>query len=242
MAAAKYKGVLPAFPTPTTPDGSVDKVVLGKLVNFLIENGAEGVVPIGGTGEFTALSAQGRIQAVETTVEAVNGRVPVVAGVLSPGFADSVEAGEAFRKAGVDALLLIAPFDVTPTQSGIRDYYKAYRDKVDVDILLYDIPSRTRIVVEPQTIAEIARDGSVLGMKACNPDINHFNHIAALVDADFALLSGEDTHFPLHMAMGAKGGILATAALLRSAGSRSTSFAWLAAMSRPSPASAPCCR
>jgi len=214
MTATSYKGVLPAFPTPTSNDGSVDKPALRKLVTFLIDNGAEGVVPIGGTGEFTALSARARLEAVETTVEVAKGRVPVVAGVLSPGFADAVEAGESFRKVGVDALLLITPFYVTPTQSGIRDYFKAYRDKVDIDILLYDIPSRTRIVVEPSTIAAMEQDRSVVGMKACNPDINHFNHTAAYVSSDFALLSGEDTHFPIHMALGAKGGILAPAALL----------------------------
>jgi 4-hydroxy-tetrahydrodipicolinate synthase len=187
---------------------------LQKLVTFLIDNGAEGVVPIGGTGEFTALSARARLEAVEATVEIAKGRVPVVAGVLAPGFADAVEAGEGFRKAGVDALLLITPFYVTPTQSGIRDYFRAYRDKVDIDILLYDIPSRTRIVVEPRTIAEMEQDRSIVGMKACNTDINHFNHTAAYVTGDFALLAGEDTHFPIQMALGAKGGILATAALL----------------------------
>jgi 4-hydroxy-tetrahydrodipicolinate synthase len=214
MIATSYKGVLPAFPTPTRSDGSVDRPALQKLATFLLDNGAEGLVPIGGTGEFTALSARARLEAVEATVEVAKGRVPVVAGVLSPGFADAVEAGESYRKAGVDALLLITPFYVTPTQSGIRDYFKAYRDKVDIDILLYDIPSRTRIVVEPRTIAEMEQDRSVVGMKACNPDINHFNHTAAYVTEDFALLAGEDTHFPIQMALGAKGGILATAALL----------------------------
>lgn len=141
MTKKTYAGILPAFPTPTQADGSVDRTALTRLVNALIDSGAHGLVPIGGTGEFTALSAQGRIDAVEATVHAAHGRVPVVAGVLSPGFADAVEAGAAFRAAGADALLLIAPFYVTPTQAGIRDYFKAYRDKVDIDILLYDIPA-----------------------------------------------------------------------------------------------------
>lgn len=214
MAQTTYTGIYPAFPTPTTSDGAVDKATLRRVVSFLIDNGANGLVPIGGTGEFTALSPRARLEVLETTLEAANGRVKVVPGVLSPGYAEAVETGQAFRKAGADALLLIAPFYVTPTQKGIRDYYKAYRNAVDLPILLYDIPTRTRIVVEPETTAGMVEDRSIVGMKACNPDINHFNHLADLVADKISILSGEDTHFPAHMAMGAVGGILATASLL----------------------------
>src|SRR3546814_9349758 len=80
--------------------------------------------------------------------------------------------------------------------------------------MLYDIPSRTQVVTAPETIRDMVDDGIIIGMKACNPDINHFNHVAAMVANRIGIMSGEDTHFPVHMALGASGGVLATATLL----------------------------
>ncbi len=217
MRAPDFAGILPAYPTPTTPEGAVDEGALRKLLRFLLGAGVHGLVPVGGTGEYTALSRAERTRCVAISVEeaaAHSPRVPVVAGILSPGFAEAVEAGRDFAAAGADALLLITPFYVTPTQAGIADYFRAYRQAVDLPILYYDVPTRTRIVVAPETLAALAADGTIIGMKACNTDIDHFNRTARLVGEDFALLSGEDTLYPAHLALGAKGGILATAALL----------------------------
>jgi 4-hydroxy-tetrahydrodipicolinate synthase len=214
MAEPVLRGILPAFPTPTDADGALDEAALRRLVQFLIAGGATGLVPVGGTGEFTALAPAARARLVEITVEAAAGRIPVVAGVLSPGYAEAVQAGRAFAKAGADALLLITPFYVTASQAGIRDYYRAYRGDVDLPLAFYDIPGRTRVVTEPDTLLGLAADRTIIGMKACNPDIDHFNRIAAAVDADFGLLTGEDTLFPAHMALGARGGMLASASLL----------------------------
>src|SRR5690349_4184712 len=112
----KLEGVLPAFPTPTTPDGGVDVPALRSLVEQLVRRGANGLVPVGGTGEYTALSPAARLTVVKETVAIARGRVPVVAGVLSPGWAEAIETGEAFRQAGADAVLLITPFYARPTQ------------------------------------------------------------------------------------------------------------------------------
>jgi 4-hydroxy-tetrahydrodipicolinate synthase len=210
----KLEGVLPAFPTPTTPDGGVDVPALRSLVEQLVRRGANGLVPVGGTGEYTALSPADRLRAVEATVAAAKRRVPVIPGILSPGFAEAVEAGQAFRAAGADALMLVAPFYVTPTQGGIRDYFKAYREKVDLPLLLYDIPSRTRIGVDPDTIGRMVEDGTIIGMKACNTDMNHFNRIIDFVGGRIGVLSGEDLYFPMQAAMGGSGGVLASATIV----------------------------
>lgn len=214
MSQPTYRGILPAFPTPTRDNGTVDEPALRALVRHQLDGGAAGLVPMGGTGEYTALSPAARARVVEITAEVVGGRVPVVAGVLSPGYAEAVQAGRDFLKAGADALLLIAPFYVSPTQAGIRDYFRAYRGEVDLPILFYDIPYRTRIVAEPETIIDLAADNTVVGMKACNTDMHHFNRIAGMAGPSFSLLSGEDLLFPAHVALGACGGILASAALL----------------------------
>ena len=214
MPQLSLHGILPAFPTPTRDDGTIDEAALRRLVRFLLEGGASGLVPMGGTGEFTALSPVARARVIEITAEVAGGRVPVVAGVLSPGYDEAVQTGRDFVRAGADALLLITPFYVTPTQAGIRDYFRAYRAAVDLPIVFYDIPYRTRIVTEVETLAALAADKVVIGMKACNTDMHHFNSIAAVTDRDFALLSGEDMLFPAHVALGACGGILASASLL----------------------------
>ncbi|HWK46318.1 MAG TPA: dihydrodipicolinate synthase family protein [Stellaceae bacterium] len=214
MSNPVLRGILPAFPTPTTEGGAVDEAALRRLVKFLLEGGATGLVPMGGTGEFTALSPAARIRVVEITAEVAAGKVPVVAGVLSPGYAEAVQTGRELTAAGADALLLIAPFYVTPSQAGIRDYFRAYRGDVDAPLVFYDIPYRTRIITDAAVLAELAADRTIIGMKACNTDMHHFNRIAASVDDSFALLSGEDTLFPAQVALGACGGILASAALL----------------------------
>lgn len=214
MNIPTLNGILPPFPTPVTTDGKVDEAALRKLVEYLVQAGCRGLVPIGGTGEYTALAPADRERVVAITVEVAAGRVPVVAGMVSPGFAEAVEAGKAFRACGADALLTVTPFYVSPSQQGIRDYFRAYRDAVDMPILFYDIPYRTRIVTDVSTIVQMELDGSIFGMKACNTDMAHFNEIAALTTADFQLLSGEDMLFPAQIALGARGGILASSPLI----------------------------
>lgn len=214
MSVPQLHGILPPFPTPVTADGRVDEKALRKMLHMLIEAGVHGLVPIGGTGEYTALSPQDRERVVAITVEVADGRIPVIAGMVSPGFAESVTAGKAFKAAGADVLLAVTPFYVSPTQSGIREYFRAYREAVDLPILFYDVPYRTRIVTEAQTIAEMEADGSIFGMKACNTDMAHFNQVLNLTSLDFQMLSGEDLLYPAHAALGAQGGILASSPLL----------------------------
>src|SRR3546814_8266954 len=113
MNSLKLEGIFPAFDTPTaSDDGDVDLPGLRKLLEYLIDNGACGLVPVGGTGAFTAMSPAARLQVVRETVKIAAGRVPVVPGGLSPGFSEAVEPGLSFKEAGVDALMLLQPFYV----------------------------------------------------------------------------------------------------------------------------------
>lgn len=210
----RISGIWPAYPTATTKAGAVDAPALARLVAHCLDGGASGLVPIGGTGEYTALSPSERAEVVAASVAAAAGRVPVVPGILSPGYRDALAAGRDFAAAGASALMLITPYYVTPSQAGIRDYFKRYRDALDLPLLLYDIPYRTRIVVEPDTIAAMVEDGSIVGMKACNTDFTHFSKVSALVGDRMAILSGEDFLFPAHVTLGAVGGVIATASLI----------------------------
>jgi 4-hydroxy-tetrahydrodipicolinate synthase len=149
----------------------------------------------------------------EATVDAAAGRVPVVAGVLSTGFREAVSAGCDALVAGADAIMLLTPFYTIGTQTGIRDYFKAYRDAVDAPIVLYEIPRRTNVALSADTIAAMVEDESVIGMKHCNPDFDQFIRVMQMVGDKMAVLSGEENLFPAHAALGAAGGVLATSNL-----------------------------
>jgi 4-hydroxy-tetrahydrodipicolinate synthase len=148
------------------------------------------------------------------SVRAMAGKGPVIAGVLDTGFHDALQAGREFATEGVDGLLVLTPYYTNPTQAGVRDYFLRYADASPVPILIYEIPYRTRIAIEPKILHELSRHPNIIGMKACNLDMYHFLQVVAGVDESFTVLSGEDSLFPLHLAAGAKGGIVVTACLL----------------------------
>ena len=214
LTSAGLEGIFPAIPTPTTVGDVVDRRAVHALVECLLLGGVNGIVPLGGTGEFPSLSHEQRVRMVACCAEAADGRIPVIPGVLHPGFHDALASGTAFAEAGADALLLLTPYYTTPTQQGIRDYFLRFADASPIPIVLYEIPYRTRIAIEPQIVHELSRHENIIGMKACNTDAYHFLKLVAGVSDEFSLLSGEDVMFPLHMAAGAKGGIIVTSTVL----------------------------
>ncbi|WP_273727600.1 dihydrodipicolinate synthase family protein [Brucella gallinifaecis] len=214
MKPSDLQGMYPAIPTPLTDDGKLDIAKLEALIEFNLSGGAKGLAPIGGTGEFTALAYETRLAVVRETVRIVNGRVPVVAGVVSPGWAEAVEHGKAFKDAGADALLLVTPFYVIPSQQGVIDYFHAYRQTVDLPIVYYDVPSRTSFVTAVETLKTLGEDGTIIGAKICNTDAYYFNRLSVAVGDKIALLSGDDMMYAVHIMYGATGGILASAPML----------------------------
>jgi 4-hydroxy-tetrahydrodipicolinate synthase len=214
LKAAKLRGILPALPTPVRPDDSVDADAARALMRHLLPCGIAGVVPIGGTGEYGALPRNERVRMTTVCAEESQGRIAVIPGVLDPGFHDALESGRALAAAGADALMVVTPYYTTPTQRGICDYFMRYADASPVPLLIYEIPYRTRIAIAPEVLHELSRHENIIGMKACNTDMYHFLKVVAGVDESFAVLSGEDTLFPVQMAAGAKGGIVVTATLL----------------------------
>jgi 4-hydroxy-tetrahydrodipicolinate synthase len=217
LSSRQLHGILPAIPTPVHGDDTVDAEAARALMRYLLKQGINGVVPLGGTGEYGALSRAERIRMAEITAREAGGRVPVIAGVLDPGYHDAMQAARDFAAAGADGLLVLTPYYTNPTQAGIRDYYLRYADESPVPILIYEIPYRTRIAIAPEVLAELSRHERIIGMKACNTDMWHFLRTVAAVDDSFSVLSGEDTLFPLHVAAGAVGGIVVTATLLPTA-------------------------
>ncbi|MFT3817165.1 MAG: dihydrodipicolinate synthase family protein [Rubrivivax sp.] len=214
LTAAQLRGIFPAIPTPVHADDRVDADATRALLAYLLPRGVSGIVPIGGTGEYGALPRAERVRMTALCVEQAAGRVPIVPGVLDPGLHDALEAGRAFADAGADALMVLTPYYTTPTQRGIRDYFMRYADASPVPVLIYEIPYRTRIAIAPEVLHELSRHENIIGMKACNTDMYHFLKVVAGVDEGFAVLSGEDTLFPLQLAAGARGGVVVTASVL----------------------------
>lgn len=214
LTASQLRGIFPALPTPVRADDTVDAQATRALMRYLLPRGIAGVVPIGGTGEYGALPRDERVRMTALCVEESDGRVPVIPGVLDPGFHDALAAGKAFAAAGADALMVLTPYYTTPTQRGIRDYFLRFADASPVPVLVYEIPYRTRIAIAPEVLHELSRHENIIGMKACNTDMYHFLKVAAGVHESFAVLSGEDSLFPLQVAAGAKGGIVVTATML----------------------------
>ncbi len=214
MTEPLFRGLIPAFPTPLLADGSLDETGLERIVAYQIDRGAAGLVPLGGTGEATSLGAATRRRAIEITVAVAERRVPVIAGVLDPGFGGAVESGQMYKSAGADGLMVIPPYYARPDQDGVLRYFRALAPELGLPILLYDNPYRCHIVIAPPTIARMQDEGLIVGMKASNTDLYHLDQVSRLVGAGFSLLGGQDTLFVQQVLLGAKGGVLTSAALL----------------------------
>jgi 4-hydroxy-tetrahydrodipicolinate synthase len=214
FTSTSLRGIFPAIPTPVTEDDRIHEAAAKAQMAHILHAGVDGVVPLGGTGEYGALAQPERERMVAICAAAAEKKIPVVAGVLDPGYYDAIAAGKAYAKAGADALMVLTPYYTTPTQRGIRDYFMRYADESPVPVMIYEIPYRTRIAIAPEVLHELSRHENIVGMKACNTDMYHFLKVVAGVADSFTVFSGEDTLFPVQMAAGAKGGIVVTASAL----------------------------
>ncbi|WP_049976242.1 dihydrodipicolinate synthase family protein [Azospirillum sp. B506] len=214
MPLPMFRGLIPAFPTPLHADGSLDESGLERIVVYQIERGASGLLPLGGTGEAASFDLATGRRIMEVTVSAAAGRVPVIGGVLAPGLGGALDIGRMCRQAGADGLMVIPPYYARTDQEGILRYFRALVPELGLPILYYDNPFRSQIVTAPETIARMAAERLIVGMKASNTDLYHLDRLSKLVADDFSLLSGQDTLFVQQVILGAKGGILTSAALL----------------------------
>ncbi len=188
-----FEGSIVAIVTPFR-DGKVDEKTLKDLIEFHIKNDTNGFVPCGTTGESPTLSFEEHDRVIELTIQAVKGRVPVIAGTGSNSTAEAVMLTKHAAKAGADASLQVSPYYNRPTQKGLYLHFKAVADSADIPIILYNIASRTGVNIEPETIAKLARDcKNIVGVKEASGSLDQMSRIQALCPENFLLISGDDS-------------------------------------------------
>ncbi|MFA9477321.1 4-hydroxy-tetrahydrodipicolinate synthase [Phycisphaerales bacterium AB-hyl4] len=197
-----------AFTAMVTPfrDGGLDESQLAKNVAFQIEQGIDGLVPVGTTGESPTLSHDEHRRVVERTVEAAAGKVKVVAGTGSNATQEALELTRHAKQAGVDAALMVNPYYNKPSQEGLYRHFMTVADQVDLPIVLYNIPGRTAIQLTAETVARLARHDNIVAIKEATGSMDMASEIAMRCEGQqMTILSGDDSLTLPLMSIGAKG-------------------------------------
>ncbi len=210
-----FTGSLVAIVTPFK-NGKLDERALGDLIEWQITSGTHGIVPCGTTGESATLTHAEHDRVVAFTVEAVRGRVPVVAGTGSNSTEEAIALTKHAKAAGVDGALLITPYYNKPTQEGLFLHYKAVAEAVDLPLVVYNIPGRTGVNMMPATIARLTVCPTVVAIKEGSGSVQQASEIIQLCGERLTVLAGDDALTLPMMAVGGKGVITVTANLLPS--------------------------
>ena len=190
---ALFKGAGVALITPFHEDGSVNYERLTEILEEQIAEGTDAIVAVGTTGEAATLTEDEHIEVVAHTVKVVNHRIPVIAGTGSNCTATAIDLSKRAEQAGADGLLLVTPYYNKATQKGLYTHYKAIADAVSIPCILYNVPGRTGMKIEPKTMAELYYNvKNIVGVKEATGDVGSTAELMRLVDEDFLLYSGED--------------------------------------------------
>ncbi len=204
-------GSLVAIVTPMFEDGSLDIPSLNALIEFHIDQGTDGIVIVGTTGESPTVDFDEHCLLIKTAVNQVNGRVPVIAGTGANSTKEAIELTQKAKELGVDACLLVAPYYNKPTQEGLYQHFKAIADAVDIPQILYNVPGRTACDITNDTTLRLAAHTNIIGIKDATGGIERGTDLLLRAPKDFAVLSGDDATAMSLMLLGGKGVISVTA-------------------------------
>jgi 4-hydroxy-tetrahydrodipicolinate synthase len=200
-------GVIPPVCTPFTESNELDVPSLERLIGFLLDAGVSGLFMLGSTSETATLTDAQRKQVIEVAVRVAAGSVPVLAGVIDMGTARMIEHGLAAKALGADGLVATAPFYIRPSQGEIVTHYRALREAVDLPTFAYDIPQNVQVKLDRATIATLAAEGTIVGLKDSSGDDGNFRGV--LLDTrqvdGFSVLTGSETTVDNALLMGAHG-------------------------------------
>ena len=204
-----FKGSITALITPFK-SGEIDWPAYDAFVEWQVAQGSHGVVPCGTTGESPTLSHEEHKKLVERCIQIVAGRIPVIAGSGSNSTREAIELTEFAKKAGADAALVVTPYYNKPTQHGLYAHYKALADAVNIPIIIYNIPGRSVIDMNVDTMARLAEIKNIVGVKDATADLARPLVLRNKVGDDFCQLSGEDATATAFLAQGGHGCISVT--------------------------------
>jgi len=194
LIGKKFAGAFTALVTPFDERDEVDEDGLRENIEFQIKEGIHGLVPTGSTGECATLSYEEHKRVVEITVDAARGKVPVLAGTGSNSTREAIMLTQHAKEAGADGALLVVPYYNKPTQRGLYEHFKKIAETVDIPQVLYNIPSRSAVNLEPETMAKLAKLENVVGVKEASGDMKQVSKIIELTrDEDFFVISGNDS-------------------------------------------------
>ena len=205
------KGVMPAMVTPFNKDESINEENLRNLVNFLIEQGVTGLVPVGTTGEFVNMTFEERLKVIEIVVDEANGRVPVIAGTGETGTKIVVDATNAAANIGADAVLIVTPYYLKPKAKGLYDHYYTITEKTDIPIVLYNIPPCTGVELPWSVVEDLVDIENIVAIKDSSGDYKYFSALLEKVSDKISVLIGWDENVLGALAGGAAGCILGSA-------------------------------
>lgn len=198
-----FSGSIVALATPFNDDGSIDFGSLGKLIEFHIQEGTDGILPCGCTGEAATLVHDEQKEVIKFVVEKVNKRAVVLAGTGSNSTKEALDLTSFAKEAGADGALLITPYYNKPTPEGQYLHYKKIAEEVDMPIVLYNVPSRTGINMLPETIARLSEVKNIVAIKEANPSLDQVSKALSL--CDITMLSGNDSVTLPILSVGGKG-------------------------------------
>ena len=200
-----FSGSYTALITPFKEDGSLDEAKFEALVDWQIEEGTHGLVPVGTTGESPTLSHEEHDRIVEICVKVTNGRVPIIAGAGSNSTAEAVRLAEHAEQVGADAVLVVSPYYNKPTQAGLKAHFTSVADAISIPLIIYDIPGRSIVQVSDALMAELAKHPNIAGVKDATADCGRPTVLRNLIGNDFCQLSGEDATALPYLAAGGHG-------------------------------------
>jgi len=205
----KIEGTIVAMVTPFTEDDEVDEAGLRENINYLIENGVDGLLVAGTTGESATITHEEQRKLIDILVDEVNGRVKAIAGAGSNSSREALGLVKYAESAGADAALVITPYYNKPQPHGLISHYTMLEESSDIPLIIYNVPSRTGTDIDVDTVIKLARLDGIIGIKEANPDLDKISMLRSGLMAegirDFTVLSGNDNLTLPMISMGAEG-------------------------------------
>src|SRR5258708_5019001 len=203
----ELSGVLPALVSPLHKDGSVDDAGIKRLVEHVIAGGGPRLLPLGSTGEGASLGERTRSQILRCVVEASAGRVPVICGVAQPNLETARAEVVAASRLGANAALVAPPFYYPTDQATVLAFYRRLATESKIPLLLYNIPQFTKVITEPPTVAALAREGTIAGIKDSSRDFEYFESVCVATRdlPRFRIFTGSDSMLLASLVMGGSG-------------------------------------